>query len=216
MIGIFITFEGIDGSGKTTQLGMLAALLAAHSIPHLVTREPGGTNIGNKIRQIILDPNNDKLSSETELLLYAADRAQHVLEELKPALEKKQIILCDRYTDATVAYQGYGRNLSLNLIHQLNSIATVGLMPDLTLLFDLPVEEAEKRMSSPISLRSKDRLEKEQKDFHQKVRNGYLTLAKEHPQRFYIISALGSFEEIFQQVCKVVIPKIQPYYPNLK
>lgn len=215
MTGIFITFEGIDGCGKTTQLGMLAALLAAHSIPHLVTREPGGTNIGNKIRQIILDPNNSNLSSETELLLYAADRAQHVLEELKPALEKKQIILCDRYTDATIAYQGYGRNLSLNLIHQLNSIATVGLMPDLTLLFDLPVEEAEKRMSSPMSLRSKDRLEKEQKDFHERVRNGYLTLAKEYPQRFHIISALEGSEEIFQQVCKIVIPKIQPYYPNL-
>lgn len=216
MTGIFITFEGIDGCGKTTQLGMLAALLAAHSIPHLVTREPGGTSIGNKIRQIILDPNNEKLSSETELLLYAADRAQHVSEELKPALEKNQIILCDRYTDATLAYQGYGRSLPLNLINQLNLIATQGLTPDLTLLFDLPIEEAEKRMSNPMSLRSKDRLEKEQKDFHERVRNAYLTLAKKFPQRFCIISALGSSEEIFKQVCKIIIPKISPYYPSLK
>jgi dTMP kinase len=216
MTGLFITFEGIDGCGKTTQIGMLAALLAANSIPHLVTREPGGTKIGNKIREIILDPSNDKISSKTELLLYAADRAQHISEELKPALEKNQVILCDRYTDATLAYQGFGRGLSLELIDQLNFIATDGLIPDLTLLFDLPVEEAEKRMSNPTALRSKDRLEKEKKDFHEKVRQAYLSLAKKFPQRFTIISALGNSEETFHQVCQIVIPKLKLINLTLK
>lgn len=215
MAGIFITFEGIDGCGKTTQLGMLAALLAAHSIPHLVTREPGGTKIGNQIRQILLNPDNDKLASQTELLLYAADRAQHVWEELKPALAKDQVVLCDRYTDATIAYQGYGRNLPKHLIDQLNLIATDTLTPDLTLLFDLPIEEAELRMSNPMSLRSKDRLEKEQRDFHERVRQAYLMLAKEFSKRFVTISALESSQEVFQQVCKIVVPKIQTLYPTL-
>ncbi|MBI4854664.1 MAG: dTMP kinase [Acidobacteria bacterium] len=215
MAGIFITFEGIDGCGKTTQLGMLAALLAAHSIPHLITREPGGTLVGNKIREIILDPTHNKLSSKTELLLYAADRAQHVFEELKPSLEKGEIILCDRYTDATIAYQAYGRKLPVKLINQLNLIATDGLAPDLTLLFDLPVEEAEKRMSNPNSLRSKDRLEQEQRDFHQRVRQAYLALAEKFPDRFRTISALGTSQEIFYQVSQVVIPKIKSLYPSL-
>lgn len=215
MAGLFITFEGIDGCGKTTQIGMLAALLAAHSIPHLVTREPGGTKIGNQIRQIVLDPTNDKLSPQTELLLYAADRAQHVWEELKPALATKQIVLCDRYTDATVAYQGHGRNLPIELIKQLNLIATESLTPDLTLLFDLPIEKAQERMSNPSSLRSKDRLEKEQRDFHQRVRQAYLMLAKEFPKRFVIISTMDSPQEVFKQVCQIVIPKIQTLYPQL-
>ncbi|KAF0241188.1 MAG: dTMP kinase [bacterium] len=215
MAGIFITFEGIDGCGKTTQLGMLAALLAAHSVPHLVTREPGGTEIGNQVRQILLNPDNNKLASQTELLLYAADRAQHVWEELKPALAKNQVVLCDRYTDATVAYQGYGRNLQLDLINQLNLIATDALTPDLTILFDLSIEEAELRMSNPTTVRKKDRLEQEHRGFHERVRQAYLMLAKEFPKRFVIISALESSEEIFQQVCKIVIPKIQTLYPTL-
>ncbi len=214
MSGIFITFEGIDGCGKTTQLGMLAALLAAHSIPHIVTREPGGTKIGNKIRQIVLDNSNQNLASTTELLLYAADRAQHVCEELLPALADNKIVLCDRYTDSTVAYQSYGRNLPKNLIDQLNNIATNGLTPDLTLLFDLEVEQAEHRMSSNNSERNKDRLENEQRDFHQRVRQAYLNLAKEFPQRFIIISTAESQENVFQKVCRFVIPKIQTIYPN--
>lgn len=214
MSGIFITFEGIDGCGKTTQLGLLAALLAANSIPHLVTREPGGTKIGNQIRQILLDNNNYNLASTTELLLYAADRSQHVFEELIPALNNNKIVLCDRYTDSTIAYQSYGRNLPLNLITQLNLIATNGLTPDLTLLFDLEVEQAELRMSSNKSDRSKDRIDNEKKDFHQKVRQAYLSLAKDFPQRFVIIPSFESQEKIFQQVCQIVTPKIQTIYPK--
>lgn len=216
MKGLFITFEGIDGCGKTTQLRMLAALLAAHSIPHLITREPGGTKIGNQIRQILLDTKNHNLAARTELLLYAADRAQHVCEEISPALEEKKIVLCDRYTDATVAYQAYGRKLPKSLIDQLNLVATDSLTPDLTLLFDLNVEEAQLRMSNPSALRDKDRLEKEQTDFHQRVRQGYLNLAKDFPKRFVTISSFKSVEEVFQDVSTVTIPKIQALYPNIK
>ncbi|MBN8725070.1 MAG: dTMP kinase [Acidobacteria bacterium] len=213
MPGLFITFEGIDGCGKTTQIKMLAALLAANSIPHLVTCEPGGTKIGSQIRQILLDNKNHQLSATTELLLYAADRAQHVSETLKPALDKNQIVLSDRYTDATLAYQGFGRKLSQPLIKELNKIATNSLIPDITILFDLPVPLANERMLSPSSERSKDRLENEKKEFHQRVREGYLSLAKEFPERFFIINTIDKEKAVFQEVCQVILPKINLLYP---
>ncbi|MBL8152154.1 MAG: dTMP kinase [Blastocatellia bacterium] len=202
MSGLFITFEGIDGSGKTTQLQKLSSWLAGASIPHLVTKEPGGTVIGREIRQILLSSSSSNIVPTAELLLYAADRAQHVQQVLLPELRAGKVVLSDRYTDATVAYQGYGRLLPLETIKELNSIATGGLVPNLTLLFDLEVEKAQLRLKRS---REIDRLESEFYDFHERVRYGYLELARKD-SRFVLIAANSSQEEIFEQVLSAVKP----------
>jgi dTMP kinase len=216
--GHFISFEGIDGCGKTTQMQLLAQRFAESGISHLVTREPGGTAIGAQIRQIVLRADNRGLAIPTELLLYAADRAQHVQTQLLPALQAGQVVLCDRYADSTVAYQGYGRQLPQMLIARINRIATAGLRPALTLFFDLNIAIAQQRKMAQQRLLSEahslDRLEAEDLEFHQRVQQGYYKLVQRDPQRFVTISVLDADapETIFAQV----LATVQARFPMLK
>jgi dTMP kinase len=189
---LFITFEGIEGCGKSTQIERLEKRLLNHGISLIKTLEPGGTRTGKKIRQMLLDSRNNDLAPLTELILYTADRAQHVEEVIKPALEEGKWIICDRYFDATKAYQGFARGQDLELINLLNDKATNGINPDVTFLLECPVEiglnRALKR-NRELSLESQDRFEKEKMEFHQKVRDGYLELARKDKKRFVIIDA---------------------------
>jgi dTMP kinase len=207
--GHFISFEGIDGCGKTTQIQLLSKKLSESGISHLVTREPGGTAIGTQIRQIVLGAENQELAIPTELLLYAADRAQHVQTKLLPALAAGQVVLCDRYADSTVAYQGYGRQLPPLLIARINRIATGGLQPALTLFFDLQIKVAQERRLQ--HSQAPDRLEAESWEFHQRVQQGYHQLAQRDPQRFVTIPATASPETIFAQV----LATIRARFPQL-
>ena len=206
--GKFITFEGLDGCGKTTQLQMLARHLAARGLPCIVTREPGGTPIGKRIRTVLLEVLDEPVEPLTELLLYAADRAQHVRQLILPALAAGMIVLSDRYADATIAYQGYGRGFDLPMVEQLMDLATGGLKPDATLLFDLDVQLGLSRVhgrgnaqaassASPAAVEQPDRLDLEPLEFHERVRRGYHLLAAREPERFHIIPAAGSIEEVF-------------------
>ncbi|MBF2078416.1 MAG: dTMP kinase [Synechococcales cyanobacterium T60_A2020_003] len=221
--GTFIVLEGGEGSGKTTQIKRLDCWLAAHPwfqilqahYPHaeiLTTREPGGTPIGQAIRKVLLDQNSDEVMQDrAELLLYAADRAQHVESYLRPALIQGSIVLCDRYTDSTVAYQGYGRGLDLGLIEQLNAIATGGLQSDLTLWLDVDVEIGLQRTKQRGSL---DRLEQASLDFHQRVRAGFQVLAHQYPKRIVRIDASLEPDQVAQQVQTVVMEHLQQWYPS--
>ncbi|ACV61063.1 thymidylate kinase [Desulfofarcimen acetoxidans DSM 771] len=187
MRGVFIVFEGIDGSGKTTQINILYKNLLQHnriknqpagSEYVLLTREPGGTATSELIRNILLNPANDKLCARTEALLYAAARAQHVEERIRPALSSGKIVICDRFIDSSLAYQGYGRGQDLSFLHNLNQLAAGGLKPDLTILLDLPVGAALKRLNNrQVSGIEKDRLESEAVSFYERVREGYLKIA---------------------------------------
>ncbi|HKY62340.1 MAG TPA: dTMP kinase [bacterium] len=201
-MALFITFEGGEGSGKTTQIRKLEAALAARGLPVLATREPGGTETGREIRRILLDEKNGHLAPWTELLLYAADRAQHVAETIRPALSQGKIVLCDRFTDATVAYQGFGRGLDLKLIRSLNELATQGLKPDLTFLLDLPVSLGLKRAKARLEAtgKSEGRFEAEAESFHEKIRRAYLQLAQEELRRFVLIDADAEIDEIHRRI----------------
>lgn len=180
--GVFITFEGVDGAGKTTQVQRLAAALG----PDVVrTREPGGTSVSERIRDIFLT--SDGITAVTELLLIAAARAQHVDELIRPALAANQIVICDRFIDATVAYQGYRGGIDLDLIHQLNRVATGGLVPDITFILDLPPEIGLQRQQRGET--HQDRLDKEPLELHRKVREGYLSAAEADPHRVKLIDA---------------------------
>ena len=203
---MFITFEGTEGSGKTTQINHLANKLSEAGCSFQNTREPGGSNVGNQIREILLDPVNERLSATSELLLYAASRAQHVREVIVPALKNGKIVISDRFSDATVAYQGYGRNLDLVLINHLNQIATDGLAPDLTFLLNLPVEIGLQRAS--ISRVKLDRIERESLEFHKRVQNGYLAIAKEETNRIKIIDATQPIDVIFNEIWSILKVKI--------
>lgn len=196
MTGVFITFEGIDGSGKSTQLQLCADALQAAGFEVVVTRNPGGTELGTEIRQMLLH-HPGFVSSTCELLLYMADRAQHMDEVVLPALAAGKIVLCDRHIDSTVAYQGYGRELSLDLIESLNETATHGKKPHLTLLFDGPPQELAKRVSNR---GQEDRLEREALSFREKVRDGYLKVADAHPDRIRVLDATASVEQLHQEV----------------
>jgi dTMP kinase len=204
--GIFITFEGIDGCGKTSQLELLAAHFAAREIPCLATREPGGTALGLRLREALLDPAHAPVEPEAELLLYAADRAQHVRQLIRPALAAGRVVLSDRYADATEAYQGYGRGFDLELVRSLNELATGHLAPDLTLLFDLEVEAGLERVGrrSKHPSAAPDRLDREPLDFHERVRRGYHEIAARDPARFRLIPAHGSLAETHQLVLSAV------------
>ena len=199
--GKLITFEGIDGCGKTTQLRMLERILLGRSIPFVSTREPGGTELGKMIRAALLNVSPHSVDPLAELLLYAADRAQHVREFITPNLAKGVLVLSDRFYDATTAYQGYGRGFDLALINQLNALATSGLKPDLTLLFDIAVVTGLERIhrrggEAAAGDAAADRLDKEPQEFHERVRQGYLELAQQEPNRFRIIPASGSIEAV--------------------
>lgn len=185
--GVFITFEGIDGCGKSTQLKAVAQYLENKHIPHIVTREPGGTPLAEKIRELLLNPAHTTMAWKTELLLYAAARAQHLQEKIIPALHQGLIILCDRYYDATLAYQGYGRGLDTHMIIDLHRITTSDLNPQLTFIFDLPVTIATTRMVTRNN--KKDRMENEASSFQERVREGYIAIARQHTQRCHLIDA---------------------------
>ncbi len=195
--GLFITFEGADGCGKTTQMKLLAEYLEKQGIPYLLTREPGGKGLGEKVREILLNYDGE-VSDRCESFLFLADRAQNIDIIVTPAVEEGKIVLCDRHIDSTVAYQGYGRGLDINRINMLNDIATNGKKPDLTFVFDIDVETSMKRVGQ-----EKDRMESAGREFHNRVRNGYLELAKQEPQRIKVIDATKSIDEIHKEVIKI-------------
>ena len=196
--GLFITYEGADGCGKTTQLNLCKEFLENKGFDVVTTREPGAGKFGEKIREILLHYDGD-VCSLSEFFLFLADRAQHVEYVIKPAISQGKIVLCDRHTDSTVAYQGYGRGNDIEQINLLNSIAVNGLQPDLTLLFDVDTEIAAQRVGN-----EKDRMESAGKEFHKRVRNGYLELAKANPKRIKIINSNKTIEEVFEQTKSII------------
>jgi dTMP kinase len=202
----FITFEGIEGSGKTTQIQMLSNWLEERGVEHLLTREPGGTPIGDKIRRLVLDPAHSGITASCELLLYAAARAQHLEQVIRPALEDGRLVLCDRFKDATIAYQGFGRGLPLDLVLGLHEFDVLSLKPDLTLLFDIDARLALGRARGRDTAKASDenRFELEGVEFHQRVRTGYLEIAGSEPDRFLVIDARGSVAEVHQRVVSEV------------
>jgi dTMP kinase len=205
----FITFEGGDGTGKTTQLKALESHLQSKGCSCVSTREPGGTSLGKLIRQVLLEVGKQPIASPTELFLYLADRAQHVQEVILPAIDGGKIVLCDRYTDSTLAYQGYGRGIDLDLLRQLNEFANRGVKPDLTLLLDCPVElglsRTAQRQSNAGSARGReDRFEREKMEFHEKVRAGFLAMARAEPERFRVIDAARPMEQVSREIQIIV------------
>jgi len=208
--GTFISFEGIDGSGKSTQLRLLGNFLHAHGCDALLTREPGGTTLGLRLRAALLDA-MEEVDPLTELLVFAADRAQHVRRMLRPALESGRVVFSDRYADATVAYQGAGRGFSPELISQIVQLATEGLKPDLTLLFDVSIEESTIRTTrrSNNKTLTRDRLDIEHADFHTRVRDAYLQIALAEPQRVKLIDTSGPVERTHERVKEVIVPYLQ-------
>lgn len=210
-MGRFITFEGVEGCGKTTQIKLLAQHLTERGETVVVTREPGGCPIADQARAILLDAANCAMTPTAELLLYAAARAQHVQEIVKPALAAGKIVLCDRFTDATIAYQGCGRGLDLATIAYLNELATGGLKPQLTLLLDCPVEVGLRRALDRINGGSgarEERFELESVLFHRKVRNGYLKLAENEPERFIVIDGSRQVQETEAAVAEAVMARL--------
>src|SRR5574344_1652096 len=199
--GLFITFEGADGCGKTTQLQLLAKYLTENGENVLITREPGAKGLGEKIREILLNYDGE-VSDNCESFLFLADRAQHIDTIVNPAIKNGKFVLCDRHTDSTVAYQGYGRGLDLGQINMLNDIATSGLKPDLTFIFDVDIETSQKRVG-----KDKDRMESAGIEFHKRVREGYLKIADGEPDRVKVINAVESVENISTQV-KTLIDRI--------
>lgn len=198
MRGLFITLEGVEGCGKTTQLRLLAGHLERRGCRVVTTREPGGTPLAEALRGLLLDPATGAISPLSELMMYAAARAQHVHAMIRPALERGDVVLCDRFCDSTLAYQGGGRGISPDQIRTLNTLATGGLAPDCTLLFDLPVEDGLARSGKRGAL---DRIEGESADFHRRVRGAFLDIARVEPERITIIDASAPVEEVFAAVC---------------
>jgi len=192
MRGVLITFEGVEGSGKSTQADRLARRLEARGASCLVSREPGGTRIGEAVRSILLNPQHKEMHGLTELLLYLASRNQHVREKVLPALEKGKVVILDRFGDSSLAYQGAGRELGEKLVSRLNKLATADLKPNLTVLVDVPVKVGQGRKASGVL----DRLERERVEFHERVRQGYLQVARRAPGRFKIIDGTLPADEL--------------------
>ena len=199
--GVFITLEGVDYSGKSTQAEMLRARFGHHGLEPLLIREPGGTRVSEKVREILLSRGEIDITDRAELLLFLAARAQLVDEVIRPAVESGAIVICDRFFDSTLAYQGFARGLPLDAICEMNSFATAGLIPDLTLLYDLPIESAQRRGRGQSPAR--DRLEQENTDFHRRVRDGYVRLAAADPGRISIILADRTPDEVFQDTWNI-------------
>lgn len=210
-MGYFITFEGVEGCGKTTQIRLLFEYLSARGVHTVLTREPGGCPIADKIRAILLDADNRALSPLSELMLYAAARAQHVSEVISPAVESGKLVLCDRFCDATVAYQSFGRGIDRSIIDNFNLHACQGLTPHLTILVDcdptIGLERARHRIEATSGPRE-ERFELEELAFHQRVRAGYRQLAADEPDRFLVIDGSASIEEIFTTILTQILPKI--------
>jgi dTMP kinase len=207
-MGLFITFEGPEGSGKTTQIRLLADWLGEQGREVLTTREPGGTRIGEAIRNVLLSPAHTEMCAEAEILLFSAARAQIVREKLQPHLVRGGVVLCDRFADSTLAYQGYGRLLDLDTLWQITQFATGGLVPALTICLDLPVVAGLRRKQGGDQAEW-NRMERERLDFQERVRLGYLALAAAEPQRWFVLDALREIEvvqaEIRQRVA-VLLP----------
>lgn len=195
--GLFITFEGADGCGKTTQLKLLKTYLENNGYDVVVTREPGGKGLGEKFREILLNYDG-VVSDRCETFLFLADRAQNIDTIVKPAVASGKIVLCDRHIDSSVAYQGYGRGLDIQQIKELNTLATGGNLPDLTLIFDIDIETSMQRVGN-----EKDRMESSGMEFFNRVRNGYLQLAKQEPERIKVVEAKGSIDEIHAKVLDI-------------
>ena len=203
--GLFITFEGADGCGKTTQMDLLAEYLKNNGKEVLLTREPGGKGLGEKVREILLNYDGD-VSDRCESFLFLADRAQNIDIIVNPAVEEGEIVLCDRHIESTVAYQGYGRGLDIERINMLNNLATNGRKPDLTFVFDIDVETSMKRVG-----KEKDRMESAGIDFHNRVRKGYLELAKQEPQRIKVLDATKSIAEIHNEIIEIINEKLKSF-----
>jgi len=204
--GFFITFEGIEGSGKSTQIKLLSEYFKEKGYKVLMTREPGGTAIGEKIRKLLLDPENEKMDYKTEILLYAADRAQHVKEIIKPALDSGKVVISDRFIDSNLAYQAAGRGLDFDTVYQINSWVIDSCWPDLTFILDIDIKEGLKRARSLSIDRSGDRLEREVDAFHKKVRRAYLKMASE--QRFALIDGAQGIEEVQKEIQNITAGRL--------
>ena len=204
---LFITFEGVEGSGKTTQIQRLKKYLTQKGIRCKVTREPGGCSIGEKIRKILLNPDHREMVPMTELLLYEAARAQHVMETVKPFVEKEGVVLCDRFSDATLAYQGFGRGIDSKWIQRLNHIASQGVRPDVTFLLDCPSDIGLKRAiqrNRTLKQEKEERFEREAIQFHRRVRKGYLAIARKEPHRVKVIDTRQGEEKVFEKIQKII------------
>lgn len=202
MTGLFIVLEGGDGAGKTTQARFLDQWLEAWAVPHLLTREPGGSWLGSRIRELLLDPDSGPISPKAEALLYNADKAQHLADVVRPALGRGEVVVSDRYVDSTIAYQGAGRVLDPQEVRRLAEWATDGLVPDLTVLLDADVEATSGRLTS------RDRLEAAGDDFHRRVRQHFLELASHDPGRYLVLSASDPREDIAAAVRRRLAPMI--------
>lgn len=214
--GLFFTFEGIDGSGKSTQLQRFADYLGRMRLPFVVTREPGGTDLGDRIRRIVLPRASAGMDPWTEVLLYFASRAQNVSQVILPALEQGRIVLCDRFTDASLAYQGYGRGLDLNFIRQLHRFACRGLQPNLTFVIDIAPEESVHRARHRNTAATEDesRFEEEALAFHQRVRRGYRSLARREPRRIKLIPGHEGVEDVHQRIVALARPLLARQRPG--
>ncbi|MFA6861683.1 MAG: dTMP kinase [Bacilli bacterium] len=205
--GIFITFEGCDGCGKTTVISLVSKRLEELKVPFLVTREPGGSKIAEQIRNIILDKKNTEEDPRTEALLYAASRRQHLVDVVLPALNKGELVLSDRYIDSSLAYQGYARNIGIEEVKSINDFAIDGLMPDFTFFLDLTPEEGLKRIQS--RKRDSDRLDAEKLAFHKRVYEGYQIIIKNDPKRFIMIDARQTPEEETEEIVSAILKAIK-------
>lgn len=203
---MFITFEGPDGSGKTTQIRLLAEWLREQGREVVLTREPGGTEIGDQIRAVLHDPSNTAMGARAEILLYSADRAQHVAQLIQPALAAGRVVISDRYADSTLAYQGYGRGLDLGVLRTITTFATGGLAPDLTVYLDVTPEEGLQRRR--LGGDEWNRLDAEALEFHQRVRDGYLKLVEQEPERWVVIDGARSVEEVEAEILTAVQEKL--------
>ncbi|NWG03942.1 MAG: dTMP kinase [Syntrophaceae bacterium] len=218
-MSLFITFEGVEGSGKTTQIQRLKKYLIQKGIPCKVTREPGGCPISEKIRKILLNPEHREMVPMSELFLYEAARSQHVKEVIEPFLKRGGTILCDRFSDATVVYQGYGRKIELKWIKRLNQASSCGIKPDVTFLLDCPSEVGLKRAiqrNQTLKQENEERFEKEKIQFHQRVRKGYLALAKKEPSRVKVIDTRVGEDKVFEKIREIVDHLIKIKTPNSK
>ena len=205
MAGSLITFEGIDGSGKSTQIQMLEHEFNKLGVEYKTFREPGGTELSEKIREILLDKENIELISTAESLLFAAARAQLTAEQIKPAIEKGEFVICDRFTDSTIAYQGYGRGLDIKQLEEINYIATAGLIPDITFILDISPETAAVRIESE----SSDRMEVTGMEFFRRIREGYLQLKNQNPNRYRVINGEQSPENVFKEIKAIIMKKFE-------
>ena len=212
MKGLLVTFEGIEGSGKSTLISLVHDALVKKDLDLTVTREPGGSDLGRSLRKALLDPAAAAVSPMAELFLYAADRAQHINDVIAPALRAGNVVLCDRFSDATLAYQGYGRGLPLDIVREVDGKATGGLKPDLTVLLDISTREGIKRArgrNERKGVSDESRFDNEDLPFHEAVRDGYLALSESDPERFLILDGMASLEELTVRVVEEIVARLE-------